>query len=63
MKKEKENKKPEEKKKTNYSNENREVPISPIKNNRSKQGKLNRASGRRFEAKVRAGLEKMGWII
>ncbi len=63
MKKEKENKKPEEKKKTNYSNENREVPISPIKNNRSKQGKLNRAAGQRFEAKVRAGLEKMGWIV
>jgi hypothetical protein len=39
--------KPEEKKKTNYS----------------KQGKLNRAAGQRFEAKVRAGLEQMGWIV
>jgi hypothetical protein len=30
---------------------------------RSKQGKLNRAAGRRFEAKVRENLEKMGWIV
>ena len=37
----------EEKKKINYS----------------KQGKLNRAAGQRFEAKVRATLEKMGWIV
>ena len=29
----------------------------------SKQGKKNRAAGVRFEAKVRAGLEDMGWII
>jgi len=29
----------------------------------SKQGKKNRASGRLFESKVRANLEKMGWII
>ena len=29
----------------------------------SKQGKKNRAAGVRFEAKVRAGLENMGWII
>jgi hypothetical protein len=29
----------------------------------SKQGKKNRASGQRFEAKVRAGLEEMGWIV
>ena len=29
----------------------------------SKQGKRNRAAGVRFEAKVRAGLESMGWII
>jgi len=30
---------------------------------KSKQGKLNRASGRRFEVKVRADLEKMRWIV
>jgi len=29
----------------------------------SKQGKKNRAAGQRFEAKVRAGLEEMGWIV
>ena len=29
----------------------------------SKQGKRNRAAGVRFEAKVRAGLEDMGWIV
>ena len=29
----------------------------------SKQGKEYRAAGVRFEAKVRAGLENMGWII
>jgi len=29
----------------------------------SKQGKKNRAAGVRFEAKVRAGLEEMGWIV
>ena len=29
----------------------------------SKQGKKNRASGVRFEAKVRADLESMGWIV
>jgi len=28
-----------------------------------KQGKLNRAAGQRFEAKVRLDLEKMGWIV
>lgn len=28
-----------------------------------KQGKKNRAAGQRFEAKVRAGLEEMGWIV
>lgn len=27
------------------------------------QGKKNRAAGQRFEAKVRAGLEEMGWIV
>lgn len=31
--------------------------------NYSKQGKLNRAAGRRFEAKVRQHLEDMGWIV
>lgn len=30
---------------------------------KSKQGKLNRAAGRRFETKVREDLEKMGWIV
>ena len=29
----------------------------------SSQGKKNRAAGRRFEAKVRDDLEKMGWIV
>lgn len=29
----------------------------------SKQGKRNRAAGVRFEAKVRLGLENMGWIV
>jgi hypothetical protein len=31
--------------------------------NYSKQGKLNRAAGQRFEAKVRSSLEEMGWIV
>jgi hypothetical protein len=31
--------------------------------NYSKQGKLNRAAGQRFEAKVRQHLEEMGWIV
>ena len=31
--------------------------------NYSKQGKLNRAAGRRFEAKVRQNLEGMGWTV
>ncbi len=31
--------------------------------NYSNQGKRNRAAGQRFEAKVRASLEKMGWIV
>ncbi len=31
--------------------------------NYSKQGKLNRAAGQRFEAKVRENLERMGWIV
>jgi hypothetical protein len=44
---EKEEKKGEDNKKTNYS----------------KQGKLNRTAGRIFEAKVREDLEKMGWIV
>jgi len=29
----------------------------------SKQGKKNRQSGQRFEAKVRAQLEEMGWVV
>ena len=33
------------------------------KHNYSKQGKLNRAAGKRFEAKIRDNLEKMGWTI
>ena len=33
------------------------------KHNYSRQGKKNRAAGVRFEAKVRADLENMGWII
>jgi len=31
--------------------------------NYSSQGKKNRAAGQRFEAKVRAKLEEMGWIV
>ena len=31
--------------------------------NYKKQGKLNRASGKRFELKVRADLESEGWIV
>jgi len=31
--------------------------------NYSSQGKKNRAAGQRFETKVRAGLEEMGWIV
>ena len=30
---------------------------------KSLMGKRSRAAGRRFEAKVRADLEKMGWIV
>jgi hypothetical protein len=33
------------------------------KANYSKQGKKNRAAGRRFETKVRENLESMGWIV
>jgi hypothetical protein len=33
------------------------------KTNFSLQGKKNRAAGQRFEAKVRAGLEEMGWVV
>jgi len=33
------------------------------KANYSKQGKKNRAAGRRFETKVRENLENMGWIV
>lgn len=33
------------------------------KSNFSKQGKKNRAAGRRFETKVRENLESMGWIV
>jgi ribosomal protein S27E len=29
----------------------------------SRQGKKNRAAGQRFEAKVRASLENMGWVV
>jgi len=47
MEEDKKDKIGEEKKKINYS----------------KQGKLNRAAGQRFEAKVRANLEEMGWIV
>jgi len=31
--------------------------------NYSKQGKLNRAAGRKFEAKVRSELENLGWVV
>ena len=30
---------------------------------KSRQGRKNRAAGARFEAKVRAEMEKMGWIV
>lgn len=35
----------------------------PKKRNFSKQGKLNRLAGARFELKVREDLEKMGWVV
>jgi hypothetical protein len=41
----------------------KEEPKEEKKINYSKQGKKNRAAGQRFEAKVRATLEKMGWIV
>ena len=31
--------------------------------NKKKQGKKNRASGQRFELKVRKDLEEKGWIV
>ena len=37
--------------------------LMPEKIDYKKQGKKNRASGLRFEAKVRSDLEKMGWIV
>jgi len=48
----------EEDKKDKISEEKEKKKI-----NYSKQGKLNRAAGQRFEAKVRANLEEMGWIV
>jgi hypothetical protein len=39
------------------------MPKKTKKTNYSKQGKKNRAAGRRFEAKVRENLESMGWIV
>jgi hypothetical protein len=40
-----------------------EIPEEKKKTNYSKQGKLNRLAGRKFEAKVRAELENLGWVI
>ncbi len=37
--------------------------MEKIKRDYSKQGKLSRAKGQRFEAKVRQELEKMGWTV
>lgn len=37
--------------------------VATKKINYSKQGKKNRAAGVRFEAKVRADLENMGWVV
>lgn len=51
--------KKESKEKVDKNNEVKEKK----KINYSKQGKLNRAAGRRFETKVRQHLEDMGWII
>ncbi len=31
--------------------------------NKPRQGRLNRAKGQRFEAKVRADLETLGWVV
>lgn len=39
------------------------VKKKEISKARSKQGKKNRTAGRRFEAKVREDLEKMGWVV
>jgi hypothetical protein len=39
----------------------KDTPRSKI--NYAAQGKRNRAAGQRFEAKVREGLEKMGWMV
>jgi hypothetical protein len=40
----------------------KEIPEKE-KINYSKQGKKNRAAGRLFEAKVRASLENLGWVV
>ena len=37
--------------------------MEPEKSEKSKRGKLARASGMRFESKVRENLENMGWIV
>ena len=39
------------------------MPTEKKSVSKSSQGKKNRASGARFELKVRADLEKMGWIV
>jgi len=39
------------------------IKDEPKKTNHSKQGKLNRAAGRKFEAKVRSELENLGWVV
>ena len=40
-----------------------EEEVKETKKNFSKQGKKNRASGARFELRVRGKLEEMGWIV
>ena len=51
--------------KEEYSKQGKKDKKSKISSSPSKveQGKRNRAAGVRFEAKVRAGLEEMGWIV
>ena len=39
------------------------MPAKKRSVSKKRQGKKNRAAGTRFEAKVRAEMEKMGWVI
>ncbi|MGY4884111.1 MAG: hypothetical protein ACP5NZ_00870 [Nanobdellota archaeon] len=57
----KKEKKPEIEKEIKENIEENQEETSKI--NYSKQGKKNRAAGRKFEAKVRSELENLGWIV